>query len=125
MQVKMRGARQGQPETPTIAITKTAQATASATDEKGRVITVNKLNALQFYRLTKALGQTASNATTMDLAVLVSSVKEIDGESVDFPGSELQVEALIQRLDFVGLTAVAEALKSLSDSDDGVEAAKN
>jgi hypothetical protein len=113
-------------DTPSAIIAKAASETASATDARGRVITVHRLNALQYYRLTKAMGATASNAATMDLAVIASSVKAIDDEDILSPGSELQIEHLMQRLDFDGLSAAGEALKSLSTSeDDGTEAAKN
>ena len=47
------------------------------TDKRGRVIIVRKLNALQFYNLTKAMGASANPATT-DLAVIASSVMRID-----------------------------------------------
>ena len=97
---------------------------ATATDAKGRVITVKRLNALQYYRLTKAMGMTAANPTTMDLAVIASSVQAIDDDVIIPPGSELQVEHLMQRLDFHGLSAAGEALRKLAE-DDTTEATKN
>jgi hypothetical protein len=113
-------------ETPSEIVAQSANDTATKADARGRAITVKRLNALQFYRLTKAMGATASNATAMDLAVIASSVQKIDGEDVMPPATELQVEHLMQRLDFDGLNAAAEALKELKgeDEDEG-EAAKN
>jgi hypothetical protein len=100
--------------------------TASHTDARGRLITVNKLNALQFYRLTKVMGASASNAAAMDLAVLASSVKKIDATNISVPATEREVEFLIQQLDFDGLGAAGEALGKLAAEDEGeLEAAKN
>ena len=100
--------------------------TASHLDERGRLITVSRLNALQFYRLSKTLGASASNPATMDLATIASSVKKIDAENIAVPSSEREVELLIQRLDFDGLAAAGEALKKMNDADEeGLAAAKN
>ena len=114
-------------ETPSETVAKTALSTASHLDARGRLITVNRLNALQFYRMTKTMGGTNSiNAATMDLAVIASSVKKIDATDIAFPGTEREVEFLIQQLDFDGLAAAGEALKKLSiNPEDGTEAAKN
>jgi hypothetical protein len=111
-------------ETPSEIVAGSANDTATAVDAKGRAITVKRLNALQYYRLTKAMGPTATNAATMDLAVIASSVQSIDDDTVLPPGTELQVEHLMQRLDFHGLSAAGEALKKLSEADDN-EAPKN
>jgi hypothetical protein len=113
-------------DTPSAIIASAASETASATDTRGRVITVHRLNALAYYRLTKTMGATASNPASMDLAVIASSVKAIDDEDILSPVSELQVEHLMQRLDFDGLSAAGEALRQLNArEDDGTEAAKN
>jgi len=111
-------------ETATETLTKMLD-TASATDSRGRLITVNRLNALQFYRLTKAMGVNSSNPASMDLAVLVSSVKKIDATHVAPPSSEAEIEFLIQQLDFDGIAAVGEALKKLGEQDSSVDASKN
>lgn len=101
--------------------------TARAMDKRGRLITVKRLNALQYYRLSKALGASgATNPTTMDLATLVCAVSKIDAEDIAFPATERDIEFLIQRLDFDGIAAVGEALKTLnSDPDTEVDSAKN
>lgn len=112
-------------ETPTETIAKTTD-TASHLDAKGRLITVINLNALQFYRLTKVLGASANNAAAMELAVIASSVKKIDATEIAMPSTELEVEFLIQQLDFEGLTAAGEALKKLGKTDGkGIDIAKN
>lgn len=112
-------------ETPTETLAKMLD-TATAYDTRGRLITVTRLNALQFYRLTKAMGQTASNAASMDLAILASSVKKIDATEIAMPSTEREVEFLIQQLDFDGIAAAGEALKKLSaDPEVEIESAKN
>jgi hypothetical protein len=96
------------------------------TDARGRVISVGRLNALQYYRLTKAMGATGNNPATMDLAVIASSVRRIDTTDIAMPHTEREVEFLLQQLDFDGLAAAGEGLKQLSaKGDDGTEAAKN
>jgi hypothetical protein len=101
--------------------------TATETDARGRIIKVRRLNALQAYRLSKAIGaDSASNEVTMNFATLASSVCEIDGEAVDFPVTERQVEALIQKLDFEGMAAINAGLSKLAgDAEGAIEAAKN
>jgi hypothetical protein len=114
-----------QEETPTETIAKIPD-TASHLDARGRRITVNRMNALQFYRLTKVMGMDASNAAAMDLAVIASSVKKIDATDIAMPSTERDVEFLIQQLDFDGIAAAGEALKKLgaAGAEDN-DAAKN
>lgn len=106
--------------------TKSVKDTASFTDTKGRLITVRRLNALQVYRLTKALGASASNPATADMATLACTVCRINTQDIAFPLTEKDVEYLIQQLDFEGIAAAAEALKLLNENDLAeIEAAKN
>jgi hypothetical protein len=112
-------------ETPTETIAKIAD-TASHLDAKGRLITVNRLNALQFYRLAKAMAENSTNPAAMDLAIIVSSVKKIDATDIAMPSTEREVEFLIQQLDFDGIAAAGEALKKLGKTDsEDIDAAKN
>lgn len=98
----------------------------SAMDSKGRLITVKRLDALNFYRLTKIMGAASSNAATMDMAILASSVIKIDGAPVTPPSTEREIEALIKRLDFEGIAAAGEALGKLVAKDgEAIEVAKN
>jgi hypothetical protein len=98
----------------------------TVTDSRGRVIAVRKLNALQVYRLTKAMGPSAASAGAMDLAVIASSVSKIDMMDFAFPSRERDVEFLIEKLDFAGLEAAGKGLQQLAEAADlGVEAAKN
>jgi hypothetical protein len=95
------------------------------TDKRGRVIAVRKLNALQIYRLTKAMGASASNAEAMNLAIIASSVSRIDTFDFAFPAKERDIEFLIEKLDFDGIAAAGEGLASFVVDDGGTEAAKN
>ena len=96
------------------------------TDKRGRVIAVRRMNALQLYRLSKAMGASASNSSLMDLAVIASSVSRIDTFDFAFPSKERDVEFIIEKLDFDGLTAAGEGLKQLNGADEtGNDASKN
>jgi hypothetical protein len=110
-------------ETPSKSLTATVS--ASHLDARNRLITVRRLNALQFYRLTKALGATASNPAAMDLAMVACTVFKIDATPIALPANEREVEFLIQQLDFDGIAAAGEALKKLSGDELESDAAKN
>lgn len=111
-------------ETPSQSIGKTEQATQ--TDAKGRLITVKRMNALGYYNLAKAMGESASNPTTMEMATIVAAVIKIDATPIAFPSSERDVQFLIQQLDFEGITAAGLAMAKLRVSDAlEIETAKN
>ena len=107
-------------ETPTEVLSKMID-TANAYDERGRLITVNRLNALQFYRLTKAMGATANNPAAMDLAVIASSVTKIDATNIAVPATEREVEFLISaarlRWSQCGRRGTQETLQGRRSSD--------
>jgi len=63
----------------------------------------------------------SNTAVAMDLASIACAVTEIDGERIFFPAVERELEHLMQRLDFDGLQAVSEALKSLAPPADEQE----
>ena len=112
-------------ETASETIARGQRQTQSHPDARGRLIVVNRLNALQYYRLTKAMGAAAANPAAMDMATLASSVRRIDTLDIAIPANEREVEFLIQQLDFDGIAAAGEALKKFSDdADDGKDAAK-
>jgi hypothetical protein len=76
--------------------------------------------------LTKAMGESASNTTLMDLATTAAAVRRIDTQDFAMPGSETDVRYVIQCLDFDGIRAAAEGLRQLhAKPEDGVEAVKN
>lgn len=79
-------------------------------DAAGRRIGVKKLNFRDHYKLAKLLGQDSNNPAVMTDAMMTASVVEIDGDSIPTPGTELQLEALMQRLDFHGIAAASKAM---------------
>ena len=105
------------------AVVRAASDVAYESDARGRRIGVRRIDALKLYRLTKVLGATATNQSALNLAMSAASVVEIDGEPVGFPASEMQVEALMSRLDFEGLAAATAALRQLDGSPDEIRAA--
>jgi hypothetical protein len=70
------------------------------TDARGRVIAVHKLNLLNYYHLNQAMGEAASNAAMMDLAVTAASVRRIDTLDFAFPRTGKDVEFLMQNAGF-------------------------
>jgi hypothetical protein len=112
----------------TVAATVTAAlTTVLITDARGRVIKVQKLTALNYYQLTRAMGESASNQTLMDLAVTAASVRRIDTTDLAMPSSERDVEFAMQLLDFEGIRAAGEGLRQLhvKAADGGTDIAKN
>jgi hypothetical protein len=99
---------------------------ATIQSANGRIIVVSRLGALDYYRLTKVLGTSASNPAAADLAMLAASVVKIDEHLIPRAVKESEIEHTIQMLDFPGLAAVGEGLKRLGEqAKDGIDAAKN
>lgn len=113
-------------ETPSIVIASTVQDKVNVTDDRGRLIVVQKLNLLNYYQLTKAMGDESSNAALMDMSITAASVRRIDTTDFAMPRTETDVRLLLQMLDFEGLRAAGEGLRKLhAKTSDGTEAAKN
>lgn len=99
---------------------------ATVQSANGRVIVVERIGALSYYKLTKVLGTSASNPAAADLAMLAASVVKIDEHLIPRAVKEADIEHTIQMLDFQGLAAVGEGLKRLgAQAKDGIDAAKN
>jgi hypothetical protein len=114
--------------TATAELAAAARTEVKVADERGRIIAVRKLTALNYYMLTKAMGSDAANPTLMDLAVTAAAVRRIDTTDFAFPAAEGDVRVLLQLLDFDGIKAAGEGLRQLhaaKKGDDGTEAAKN
>ena len=113
-------------DTPTGQVATAAKDKVLVTDARGRVIAVHKLSLLNYYLLTRAMGEAASNAALMDMVVTVAAVRRIDTTDFAMPSTEADVRFLMQQLDFDGLKAAGEGLRQLhAKADDGTEAAKN
>lgn len=78
-------------------------------DGRGRTLKISEPDVLTESRLVRMIGQDAAfNAAYMEAYVFPAvSVAEIDGDPVDFPTTQREVDALIQRLGREGIGAAA------------------
>ena len=107
---------------PSKQIVSAADETSTVRDSLGRDLSVRAPNALDRLRLFKALGPSLSeNLSYVGMALLAYVVSAVDGVPVPLPGSEANIEALIQRLGDAGLSAVANWLEQ-SDGASVVDA---
>jgi hypothetical protein len=110
--------------TPSARIVAAAQAAPTVVDAQGRRLALRRLGALDKLRLFKAVGPVlAQNQPYLGMALLACSVAAIDEVPVPAPGTEAQIEALVQRLGDDGIAAVADALQQ--DAAPDLDAAKN
>ena len=106
-------------DTPTRQIVAAANERLTVTDATGRVIELQRPNALDRLRLFKAVGPVlAEHDRYLGLAILAACVTAIDGVPVPPVATENQIEALVQRLDDPGLTAVGNALEPDAEAAD-------
>jgi hypothetical protein len=96
----------------------------TVTDARGRVIVVEKLNALQYYLLARVMGEDASNPTIRDMAMIAACVRRVDTIDLTFPRQDSDIRFALQVLDFDGIAAAGEGLKSLNN-ENIEEVAKN
>jgi hypothetical protein len=97
--------------TPSATILAAASACQTVVDASGRRLTVRNLTALDRLRLFKAAGPVlAQNQPWLGMALIASSVVAIDDVPIPPPVTEVQIEALIGRLDDTGVTAIAHVL---------------
>jgi hypothetical protein len=99
---------------------------ATIVDSRGRLLKIKRLSAIDKVRLFKAAGAVLSeNRVLGGYYSTACSVTEIDGMPVPFPSTELQLDALVQRLDEDGLEAAVRALVGLTIDADVSADAKN
>lgn len=104
-----------------------AQAATShiVTDAAGHAIKLKKPGVLAQFRLIEALGDSAKNEVYMAMVLPLIFVCEIDGDTVFPPNRKSEVEALIQRLDESGVTAVVSGVQEhFGASDPAADKAK-
>jgi hypothetical protein len=101
--------------------------TASVVDSRGRVIKIKKLSALDRMRLFKAVGaEDSENRLFMSYASAAAAVTELEGLAVTPVANQIQLSALVARLDEHGLEAVVNGLVALNpEREDVATAAKN
>ena len=108
-------------DTPSAQLLAAANARINVVDALGRTIEFRRPTALDRLRLFKAVGpELAENDRYLGLAMMAACVTAIDTIPVPPPITEHQIEALIQRLDDPGLTAIGLAL---APGDEGREPA--
>jgi len=99
-------------KTPSQQIVDDATRIVKATDTNGRVFDVRRIDMSAEIRIAKAISsENASKDRYMALVNLAACVVAIDGEPVSPPRTELQFEALLERLGTPGFTAVAGAMR--------------
>jgi hypothetical protein len=96
---------------PSQQVVAAAQAEVIIPDAKGRKITLRKPGVLAQYRLVEAVGDSASNEVYMRMVLPLIFVSAIDGDPVYPPNKKSEVEAIIQRLDEHGITAVSDGVQ--------------
>lgn len=105
-----------QPPPPPVAspsqqVVEDANRVAYGTDARGRNIGVMRLTMSRRRRALKALSaESADKAQYVGLASVACCVVSIDGRPLNFPTSEMILDALIDELDDEGFTCVNEVL---------------
>lgn len=97
-------------------------------DALGRSIRLKKPAVLAQYRIVDALGDSAKNQAYMSMVLPLIYVNSIDGNPVILPSSKTEVEALIQKLDEEGISAVMTGVQAnfaVGDPDVDRERIKN
>lgn len=106
-------------------ITRIDEKTATVLDLQGRTLKVRRLSAVEKMRLAKALGDYNENKTYSEYGWVAAAVREIDGHHVPFPINNLQLEAIVQRLDDDGIDAALRAVFSVNAAALDKAAVKN
>jgi hypothetical protein len=76
----------------------------------GKKYGLKKPSLLAQFDIVEALGETAQNATYMQMVMPLLWVVDIDGDSVAMPSTKREVRALIQRVGEDGMKAIMEHL---------------
>lgn len=98
-------------ETPSEQIVKQAAQEHSVTDSRGRLIMLKRPNPLAQFKIVEIVGgDAAENRVYMSMVLPLIYVTSIDGMPTPPIQNKGQLEALIQRLDEDGITAVSRAV---------------
>lgn len=105
-------------ETPTAAAAVPAAPLGpdSFRDSRGRIFTVRTLSILEQMRLLRRLG--GENGPYYSFCLRLSRVATIDGDPVRIPETDLQFEALAQRLGDAGVIALTMFLTGGDEDED-------
>lgn len=105
-------------ETPTQQVVAKATAEYEVIDSAGRKFKLRKPGFLAQFRLVELVGESAKNDVYMRMILPLVYIAAIDGDAVAMPANKLQLEALIQRVEEHGFSAVAEGLMAHFGSQD-------
>ncbi|NTG73302.1 hypothetical protein G6M02_08165 [Agrobacterium rhizogenes] len=98
--------------TPSEEVVQDANRIVHVTDARGRQIGIRKMHMSVRRRVLKALPDEMSRKMQyLGLCMLAACVVEIDGDPVSLPATELQFDALIDRLDDEGFEAVGNGMR--------------
>lgn len=99
-------------KSPSQQIVEEANRIVYVTDARGRNLGVRRITTPLRRRIFKALSaESAEKRQYLGMVFVAASCCSIDGEEVRLPNSELQFDALIDRLDDDGAEAVADAIR--------------
>ncbi len=98
-------------QSTTAAIIADARKEFEVKDSAGRTIVLRKPGVLAQFRTVEMVGgESAKNEVFMGMILPVTYVCRIDGVDVPHPNTRRELDALIQRLDEHGLSAVVEGV---------------
>jgi hypothetical protein len=97
--------------TPSQAVVAGDAKTVEVTDARGRTFTLKRPNLLQQFRFVAALRELAENATYRAMATPLIFVTAIDSEAQPMPTTQLQIDAMIQRIDTDGFDAIMTGIR--------------
>ena len=98
--------------TPSEQIIQEANHIYRVTDVKGRQIGFKSMDMNRRRRTFKAISaEMQGKPQYMGMVMIAASVVEIDGEEIPLPTTELQFDALIDRLDDAGFAAVGAGIQ--------------
>ncbi|NTF67974.1 hypothetical protein [Rhizobium rhizogenes] len=98
--------------TPSEEVVQDANRVVHVSDARGRQIGIRKMHMSVRRRVLKALSDEMSRKLHyLGLVMLAACVVEIDGDPIALPTTELQFDALIDRLDDDGFEAVGNGMR--------------
>ena len=117
----------GPPRTPSQEIIDDGNRVVLVTDSLGRQLGVRRVNGSLKRRVYKVLTpESQAKDQYLGMVMLSASCVSIDGEEVRFPTTELQFDALIDRLEDEGFAAISNAYRdNFGAKTDPEEDAKN
>lgn len=113
-------------EAPSEQLVRQAKREAVVTDEKGRKIRLVRPGPLAQFNLVKLVGgEAAANSVYMGMTLPLIFVQAIDDALVPPPQTQRELEALIERLEDEGITAVMNGVAEHFGATDTAKAAED